>query len=34
MEIFLGTPDGTLGDFDQMEAHFSPFEDSTNLDTR
>jgi hypothetical protein len=33
MEIFLGTPDGILGDIDQMEAHFGPFGDSINLDT-
>ena len=34
MEIILAIPDGTLGDVGQGEAHFSPFGDSVNLDTR
>ena len=31
MEIILGVPDGTLG---EVEACFSPFGDSVNLDAR
>jgi hypothetical protein len=34
LEIVLGDPDGTLSDEAQVEAHFSPFGDSANLDTR
>ena len=34
MEIILGTPDGTLGDLGQVEAHFGLFGDSVNLGAR
>ena len=34
MEIILGVADGTLGDLGQVEAHFSPFGDSPNLNAR
>ena len=34
MEIVLGVPDGTLGLMGQVEARFSPFGDSVNLNTR
>ena len=34
MEIILAVPDGTLGDVGQVDARFSPFGDSVNLDTR
>ena len=34
MEIILGVPDGTLGDVGEVEAYFSPFGDSVNLDAR
>jgi hypothetical protein len=33
-EIILDTPDGTLGDKAQVEAHFGLFGDSVNLDSR
>ena len=33
-EIVLDAPDGTQGDKAQVEAHFSPFGDSSNLDAR
>jgi hypothetical protein len=33
-EIVLDAPDGHLGDEAQVEAGFSLFEDSTNLDAR
>ena len=32
IEIVLGVPNGTLGVVGQVEAHFSPFGDSVNLD--
>jgi hypothetical protein len=31
-EVILDAHDGTLGDEAQVEARFSPFEDSANLD--
>ena len=34
LEIVLDTPDGPLGDEALVEAHFSPFGDSANLDAR
>jgi hypothetical protein len=34
LEIILDAPDSTLGDEAQVEAHFSPFGDSVNLDSR
>jgi hypothetical protein len=34
MEIFLGAPDGLLGDVGKIEAHFGLFGDSVNLDAR
>jgi hypothetical protein len=33
-KIVLEAPDGTLGDEAQVEAGFSPFGDSANLDAR
>ena len=33
-EIILDAPNGTLGDMREVEACFSPFGDSVNLDTR
>jgi hypothetical protein len=33
-EIILNAPDGTPGDEAQVEAWFSPFGDSANLDAR
>jgi hypothetical protein len=32
VEVFSSTPDVSLGDIGQVESHFSPFGDSTNLD--
>ena len=34
MEIVFGLPDGTLGEVGQVEARFTPFGDSANLDAR
>jgi hypothetical protein len=34
LEIILDVIDGTPGDEAQVEAHFSPFGDSVNLDSR
>ena len=34
LQIILDTPNGTLGDEAQVEAHFCPFGDSANLDAR
>jgi hypothetical protein len=33
-EIVLRTPNGLLGDYAHVEAHFNPFGDSANLDAR
>ena len=33
-EIILDAPNGAPGDEAQVEAHFSPFADSANLDAR
>jgi hypothetical protein len=33
-EIILDAPNGTLGDEAQVEAHFSSFGDSVNIDSR
>ena len=34
MEILFGIPDGTLGDLGEMEANWSLFGDSVNLNAR
>ena len=34
IEVVLGIPNGTLGDVGQVEARFSLFGDSVNLDAR
>ena len=34
LEIVFDAPDGTTSDEAQVEAHFSPFGDSANLDVR
>ena len=34
MEIVLRVPDGTLGEVGHVEARFSPFGDSVDLDAR